>query len=350
MISKMRFNKSLQMDKNIWSYSNILKRLLKYKIRGFQLDPNGVCDNKCWYCPNKYTKIDKKYKVTMSLDVMESILKQLSVRDNFLVYPHLVHVFTAHYNEVLLYEHFEEMLALFEKYRFYLPLLTNGVPLTPDKIDIIKKYEKVVLGVHVNMPAGNAEDYHRYTGRSEDSFNQLVDNIKYFQNVFPGNPHKNKMTMVNNGMNDDYPEHRSYFMGGLDIPLYDLQKQNKQLKDLFPNINVMMAGGMNDRCGILKDFNIIDNTPLYPQDDEEIIGCGLSEDGGRMFSWVSINANGDMFLCCNDYHMDYHFGNVKNNSIKDIWYGDEHIKVIQRAIDGICKKCWITEKKKKQEK
>jgi MoaA/NifB/PqqE/SkfB family radical SAM enzyme len=272
----------------------------------------------------------------------------MSVRDNVFTWKHLCHVFTAHYNEVLLYENFEEMLHIFRKYRFYAPILSNGIPLTPDKTDIIKKYNDVVLGVHLNIPAGNPEDYQKYTEQSPESFQKLVDNINYFQKVFPGNQKKNKMTIVNNGVNDETIDHRGFIMGGFDIPLYDLQKQNKQLQELFPNIKVHMAGGMNDRCGILKDFNIINNSSLYPQEDEEITGCGLSkEDGGRIYSWLHMNANGDVFLCCNDYHMEYSFGNIKENSLKDIWLSDEHVNIIQKAMKGICKKCWITVKQKK---
>jgi len=164
---------------NMWEFNEIRQRLLITPIKGFQLDPNGICNNKCWFCPNKYTEMDKKYKVTMPINILEDIVRQFSERDDKFIWKHACHIFTANYNEVILYKHFAEMLNIFKENLFYTPLLSNGIALTPDKTDIIKKYEKVVAGIHLNIPAGNAEDYERYTGQKPEVFQKLVNNIKF---------------------------------------------------------------------------------------------------------------------------------------------------------------------------
>jgi len=58
-----------------------------------------------------------------------------------------------------------------------------------------------------------------------------------------------------------------------------------------------------------------------------------------------VNWNGDVLLCCSDYWAQHTFGNVKNQSLKEIWNGKKFKKVRnwlnrgQRNKVDICKYC-----------
>jgi cyclic pyranopterin phosphate synthase len=64
---------------------------------------------------------------------------------------------------------------------------------------------------------------------------------------------------------------------------------------------------------------------------------------------LSVNINGDVLLCCNDFFGQYIFGNVQNKSVMEIW-NDEKYKKYRDEIDHgkfslkICKQCLKYEK------
>ena len=72
----------------------------------------------------------------------------------------------------------------------------------------------------------------------------------------------------------------------------------------------------------------------------KVVGCGNGyEVGGRPNGWIHINANGDMFICCNDYDFETVYGNINDKSIKDIWMSKEHKDMIQKSYDTLCRTC-----------
>lgn len=59
---------------------------------------------------------------------------------------------------------------------------------------------------------------------------------------------------------------------------------------------------------------------------------------------MNINYKGDVILCCNDFFGSYVYGNLKKESIMDIWLNPEYRKVRMNTANGvfeldICKRC-----------
>jgi hypothetical protein len=320
----------------------ILKKMFdKSSISAVQLSPNSACNNRCWYCPVHYQPMPFSSYGSMSVASLERILSQLAARDGSIVNAKLRLIQTAHYNEVLLYPHFEEMLGMFRKYGFSTMVLSNGQALTHERSRTIADYSDVIQAVHLNVPAGNAEDYEKYTGTARGTFDRLVDNIDYFLSVSKGG-RRPWFTIGVDGLSSS--DTRTKLLSGspVTVTAETTQKQREQLAGLFPGVTVGISPLM-DRAGWLRDLDVLDSSEMYPRPDQVIVGCSdpYSDPGirSRMFSWAHINARGDMFLCCNDYAMEYAYGNCLEKPTAELWRSKERLEMIARAADSICRRC-----------
>jgi radical SAM protein with 4Fe4S-binding SPASM domain len=90
----------------------------------------------------------------------------------------------------------------------------------------------------------------------------------------------------------------------------------------------------NNRAGLVTEINI------YKK--EKLIGCNA----GRPLGEMVICFDGDVVLCCNDMGREEIVGNLKNNSIEEVWNGKVMLDKIDKIYNGlqssdnfICKKC-----------
>ena len=94
---------------------HIKSQFEQFKIHQMQLDPYGVCNARCWFCPVKYKGNPTEGKEVMSPELLRKIIENLieeREKENGLVHKHFGGFYTAHYNEILLYPHFEELLKI----------------------------------------------------------------------------------------------------------------------------------------------------------------------------------------------------------------------------------------------
>lgn len=340
----------------ISDFDKIKNEFNKYKISQLQLDPYGVCNAKCWFCPVKYKGNPIEGKDVMSPELLEKIIKNLideREKPNGLVSKSFNGFYTAHYNEVLLYPHFEELLKLCRKYKLVTMVLSNGIPLTPEKVDILKNYQDVLSGICLNTPAFDAETWSKRSGINIRQFDKLISNIKYAVEQLP-NMVKNKAFSIQiNGVHDlSFGNKGGWLEKGeqfptdidLDVDNGELVQQKKKAEELFPDVNVFTVPYLIDRAGLLD--GVISNKPAIEKNlmqnnkNKKVIGCGNGREvGGRPIGWVHVNANGKAFLCCNDYDMEVQFGDFKNQKLKDFWGSDDHIKKIEESYNTICRSC-----------
>jgi sulfatase maturation enzyme AslB (radical SAM superfamily) len=328
----------------------------KYKITNLQIDPYGVCNAKCWYCPVKYKGNPTEGKSIMSPELFEKIIKNLideREKPDGLVSRAFNGFYTAHYNEVLLYPHFEEILKICRKYKLVTMVLSNGIPLTPEKVDILKEYQDVLSGICLNTPAFDAETWSKRSGINIKQFDKLISNIKYAVEQLP-NMVKNKAFSIQiNGVHDlsfgnkgGWLEKGEQFPTDIDLNVEsgELVQQEKKAKELFPGVNIFTVPYLIDRAGLLDE--VITNGPAIQRnlmknnEGKKVIGCGNGREvGGRPIGWVHVNANGDAFLCCNDYDFDFKFGNFQTQELRDFWGNEDHIKKIEQSYETICRNC-----------
>jgi hypothetical protein len=328
----------------------------KYKIHQMQLDPFGVCNARCWFCPVKYKGNPKHTRGAMSVELLEKIIKNLiDERDkpNGLVHRNFGGFYTAHYNEILLYPHFEELLQICQKYRLCFMVLGNGITLTPEKVDLILKYKGVVNGICLNIPAFEAEIWSKRSGINIKQFDKLISNIYYAMEKLPDMVENKSFSIQVNGAHEySFSDKGGWLDKGPDFPTDidldpingELATQTKKARELFPNLQVFDVPSLIDRAGLLD--NIMTNKSAIKrnlqQGDEtkRVISCGNGREvGGRPVGWIHVNAIGQAFLCCNDYDMEVVVGDFTTNELSDFWGTIEHQQKIQNSYDTICRSC-----------
>ena len=230
-----------------------------YKIAMAQSDPNGLCNSECWFCPVAYSPNPELGRKNMPVDVLEGIIKQLHDAKGDYVTDNFDFIYTAHYNEVLLYKHFEEMLQIFRKYGFKTIVLTNGTPLTQAKTDIIKQYQDVVYGICFNIPSSRPEEWAKLTGMNVKMFDKLLQNINYAIEELPDMFRNKTMSIQVNGVNKfSLVEYGGWLEQLSSAPTMDLDPETGDLatevngfRDFFPGLQVFPMPSLIDRAGHL---------------------------------------------------------------------------------------------------
>lgn len=313
-------------------------------IKLVQLDPNGLCNAGCWFCPVAYASNPEIGKKTMPVETIRNILDQLKAGMGIFVDPSFGFIYTAHYNEVLLYKHFEEMLQLFREYKVGTMVLTNGIPLTKEKVDIIKQYQDVVWNIHFNIPSANADTWSKMTGMNSKIHSKVMANVRYAIDSL--NP--DRISMQVNGVQESSTPSKGGWMTLLDkAPQFNLDDSTgdtavalKELQILFPEIKITINSSLVDRAGYLDKSEIVSNHEAIQKikgDKTRVIGCNNM--GSRPDTWLHINANGDVFICCNDYDFETVFGNIYSSSIQDIWGSSERLAMIENSYKNLCTTC-----------
>lgn len=349
--------------------THIQNNFEKYKISEVQLDPNGVCNAKCWFCPVKYQGNPPEGRDSMSPDLLEKIIANIIQerdKENGLVYKTFRGIWTANYNEILLYKHLEEMLKICKKYDLFISILSNGLNLTPEKTDLIKKYEDQVCGFSLNIPGFEPEIWSKRSGFNINLFPKLINNLNYAYEHFEKKVSEGNLSIIINGVNENsfvgnggIIKKGEQFPNDIDLNAKDgeLEKQYQIAIKMFPKIphhKISKNSSIIDRVGHLR--SVISNQEhlnnSYNSKNRRVIGCsnrpnlnlnlqknGPAPNAGREYSHLHINAVADVFLCCNDYNFEYKIGNLKNQSLSDFWGKTEHINIIKKAYENICSNC-----------
>ena len=324
----------------------------QYKISMAQIDPNGLCNVGCWFCPVRYAENPLGQRTNMPIETFESIIDQLMAGRGTYVSENFDFIYTAHYNEVLLYKYFPEMLEILRKNKIKTIILTNGTPLTKAKTDLIKEYQDVVYGICFNIPASEPEEWSRATGKPVKMFDKLMEQVSYAVEQLPQMVIDQTMSIQVNGINkNSLVEYGGWIQQLRNAPEMDMDPTTGTLarmangwKEKFPGLNVYEMPHLVDRNGHLETHEIITNINAIKSKGKNgktrVIGCSNGiETGGRPNGWLHVAANGDTFICCNDYDFETVFGNVNDKPISDIWMSIEHKMMTVKSFESFCTTC-----------
>lgn len=335
---------------------SVSEQFNKYKIHQMQLDPFGICNARCWFCPVKYKGNPTSGKEVMSVELLRKIIENIIEerdKENGLVNKHFGGFYTAHYNEILLYPHFEELLKICQEYRLCFMVLSNGIPLTPDKIDLIIKYRGVVNGICLNVPGFEPEVWSKRSGINIKQFDKLISNINYAIEKLPHMVQNKSFSIQVNGSNENsFSERGGWLDKGPEFPsdmdlnpnTGELSNQINKAKELFPSMQIFSVPSLIDRAGLLDNVmtnkGAIERNLMRNDKTKKVIGCGNGREvGGRPVGWIHVNSAGKVFLCCNDYDMEIIIGDFKTQELKDFWSNENHIQQVEKSYETICRNC-----------
>jgi MoaA/NifB/PqqE/SkfB family radical SAM enzyme len=244
------------------------------------------------------------------------------------------------------------MLEILRKNKIRTIVLTNGTSLTKARTDIIKQYQDVVYGICFNMPASEAEEWASATGKPVTMFDKLLDQVSYAIEQLPEMVKNKTLTIQVNGINkNSLVEYGGWIQQLINSPKIDidpvngtLARMSKGWREKFPDVHVYEQPYLVDRNGHLDTHQVITNIGGIVNKEQKgktkVVGCGNGRDvGGRPNGWLHVAANGDTFICCNDYDFETVFGNINEKPISDIWMSIEHKMMTVKSFDSFCKTC-----------
>jgi MoaA/NifB/PqqE/SkfB family radical SAM enzyme len=256
------------------------------------LDPSDICNFRCKFCPTSNNKLMKKVKRPsgmMDFDLYKKIIDDLGEFEKPIKVLRLYKD-----GEPLLNPKFADMIRYAKESRCSLQIdtTTNASLLSPEK-----NLEIISAGLdRINISINGLSDqtYREFTGQKV-SFNQLVENIRHFYE------HRGNCLVLIKMVGDD--------LAG---------EAQEKFYDIFGNIADRIFIEHVAPCW--PTFDMTDIAPnktvgIYGQKIREVEICPY------IFYSLSINSDGSISLCFLDWARQLIVGDVKKQSVKDVWNG-----------------------------
>jgi len=257
------------------------------------VDPASNCNFKCRFCPTGDLELIKstgRYQGSMAFETFTKIIDDLEA------FPEPVKVLRLYKEgEPLMNKRFADMVRYArgsDKIK-RIDTTTNGVLLTPKNSE--KIIEAGINQINISVNGIRSEQFLNMV-RTKVNFERYVDNIKYLYSI-RGNCEVYVKAIKDNLSEDD----------------------QKRFMDIF--------GDISDRIFFEHLF------PNWPGFDDEVIPktCSVGLYGDEVversvcpyiFYSTTINSDGTVSLCVQDWARQLVVGSVAEQSVKDIWLGE----------------------------
>ena len=264
-----------------------------------QIELTNACNLRCPMCP-RTNHMDREIKF-MNFDLFKVIIQDLNN-----INPHNgnVQIQLHHFGDSLLHPQLEKFLIFCKAYQMPTMISTNGTTLTKEKREAIINN----LGVlWISFDSVNKETYE--TMRKGASFEKTVDNITQLM-IEKGD---NKPDVILSSLIHDEEYEAFWKARGVKHILFKNYHSWRNEPDVreFTGIQKVIT---NDACGYL---------PLS----------------------FCVLVDGRVVPCCMDYNGDMILGNLKLESIGEIWYGNRYKALRMRHLNkekeniNLCKGC-----------
>jgi radical SAM protein with 4Fe4S-binding SPASM domain len=282
-----------------------------------QVDPTSLCNFRCSFCPTgdpKLIKASKRVQNFMDIEIYERILSDIG---NFTRPLNVLRLYKD--GEPLLHPEFVKMVALAKKLENIkrVETTTNGSKLTRDKIDQVLNagIDRIVISIE-----GVTENKYLQFAKVKIDFALFVDNLTYLFNR----------------------------RGKCKVHIKTVsQNLGEGEKDIFMNT----FGPISDRIFI---ENIVESWPGFEIDQKDNASLKENAIGNKvdrkricpyLFYTLSINSDGTVSPCCVDWNRKLIIGNIKHQTIQEIWLGEDlqalrqkHIKSGRKSVEQ-CSGC-----------
>jgi len=254
------------------------------------IEPTNFCDKSCQLCPNRSLS---RPRGMMELDLFKKIIDQLPLVE--LVFPYLM-------GEPLLHKDIFQMLSHCKSKGMFTSLSTGGKPLNQEN-----SKKLIASGLDHLLVSLNADHEEGYKAiDSTTDFHLLLDNVERFLSVNNG-----KINFTLSVINTK-------------IGLRDWKKFKKEWEKKGANVRFKFFSDWKVKDPAIEKFGTYPSRPrnkVYPCD----------------WLWRQLHVlwDGSVVPCCFDYDRRHVLGNMKTQSLSEIWNGEEYLKIRQsHLIDG----------------
>lgn len=281
------------------------------------LDPCGACNFKCGFCPcnNSSYKKEERHKM-MEMETFYKII------DSLAEFPDQIKVINLYgFGEPLLHTNYIQMAKEIKKRKLCRDLrcTTNGSLLTQEMNRGL--VDAGVDMVRISVEALKESDYREVCGVQID-FAKLVDNIKNLYHMSRGTNTKVSVKILNVALQDDAAAENFY---NLFEPISDYT-YIQDTTQAWSEFDAYIPEG-NYEAGNIGDM----------KDEDKICSFALTT--------MTIHSNGSVGVCPQDWKFATEYGNVKNNSLVELWNSEKLLKFRMAHLEGkrkqipYCKDC-----------
>lgn len=278
------------------------KRWNDVNLTSVEIETSTVCNWNCRYCP---VSSDPKPRKFMSMELFNQIIEKAAKHNT------IEFVTLNSYNEPTIDPDFEERIKSLATTHLKLSLFTNGSALNEGKIKLLKE-TNIIRNITFNLPTLNENRFRELTGWK--NVNLIRRNIE---------------CAINADLKVDLA------VQGTEI---DLAQNLQSIKQTYEPLigSTIIPWGTGDRAGLVN--NEFSKNILIK--DKRLFGCRL------LLHQLHVSVDGDCFICCEDYHQEEKFANIKDGDIKDIIANDKAVLLRKYVFgkeeapaDFICRRC-----------
>jgi len=266
------------------------KKLIFPEIMSIEL--TTICNAKCKFCPHsEILNKDKKRVLVMPEKVFKKIIDEsVGHRELKLIKPSL-------YGEPALTPHLFDRLRYIRKKlpNVKIRLISNGSEMNKDKTDILFN-ERLCDEINFSIDADKKETFEDFKGLSWD---KVLANVNYFisKNNQEGKPVKIILSFVCT------PENKDQLAGF-----------KNRWKGKVQAFHIGSESGLKRRKNYIKK-----KTSLY---------CS------QIFDRINFLSDGRAVLCCLDAYGEIIVGDIKKQTVSEIWNGETLKKIRKLHLDG----------------
>lgn len=251
-----------------------------------QLEPTNHCNLSCISCPRD--------RITREKGFMDFTLFKKIVDDANQSGVKRIHLYL--HGEPLLHPKVSEMIGYIKKGGLGITLTTNGMPLNPSKIENIL-YSGVDSGDYFTFSVlGYSKEIHEKIMVGVNH-KKVLENITDFLRL-------RKLKKVN---------------GPIIETIFYSMPENQTEENEF----LRYWQGVTDHVKVVDSISKLFQNPVNESNylPERQISCP------NLWERLTVYWNGDATLCCQDINGDYVMGNLKENSIREIWNSDRLLAI-----------------------
>ncbi len=273
-----QYPKALQSRKG-WSKYFDLKRPKEPHLH--QIEPTNYCPYSCIMCPRS----DRMTRPTgyMDLDLYKKVIDEV---DSFLEPVRSKEIELFHFGESLFHPDISKMISYASFKGLKIVLSLNSPQLTHDLgIQILKSNPYKII---ISLDGYDSKSYKQIRGKAAN-YEKAVSNIEQFLS------------------------NRKIFASDSSVVIRMIKmKLNEHHTDTFKK--TWTSKGVD-----------VEIRPFFPWSEKELVELGEFEKlppfmpCGYPWQYVVVQWNGDVVPCCRDYNAVMTMGNIRDNTLREIW-------------------------------